>query len=151
MTNDISKYVDDNEKGKEVKEDGNLASLIVFDEFNIQTQTAITPGVGFDVDNIVKDYVEGHSRKYIQLKYGISNGQLSSHLSARDIPLRYPGRSESTLGKRLSHLSERDMQNIINDYSEGMSTKEIYTKYSIHKNGLYSILDANQVRRKRGE
>lgn len=146
MSKKISGYIDENE-GVESP----LADLLVFDESHDEPKKAITPGVGFDVDNIIRDYVEGYPRSYIHVKYGISNGQLSSHISARGVPLRNPKQRKSTLGKRLSHLSSKDIQNLLNDYQAGMKTKDLFTKYKIHKNGLYTLLDAHKIKRKRGE
>jgi len=144
MSKKLSNYLDDNEGRKD------LSDYIVVDD-SPDYPTAITPGEGDDVDNIIKDYIEGYPRKYIQAKYRISNGQLSSHLQARGVPLRYPRRREYTVAKKLSHLSQDDIQEVIRDYLNGMSCKAIYNKYNIHKNGLYTILDTHNIKRKRGE
>lgn len=137
----LSEFIDD---GKEEKKP--LSSYIVDDE--PKKREAITPGKGAWVDNLVEDYIAGYPLLYLQAKYNISNGQILSHVKSRGIPLRRVAKSKSTLLKRLSHLTEEDVANIIVDYQNGVSNVAIYEKYDIHKNGLYNLLDMNNIPRK---
>jgi len=141
----LSLYIDTREHHKGIQD------YIVDDRKNVGSVIAITPGQGADVDNIIKDYIEGYPRKYIQAKYLISNGQLSSHLQARGVPLRYPSRRKTSMERRIKHLTEEDRQEIIRDYLNGVSGEAIYKKYSIHKNGLYTLLDIHNIKRKKGD
>lgn len=124
-----------------------LKSFIVDDETTKQREP-ITPGEGAWIDNLIEDYVAGYPRLYLQAKYQISSGQVTSHLKARGVPLRSVAKSNSTLMKRLAHLTEQDVADIIKDYEEGVNNSTIYRKYNIHKNGLYNILDIHNIPRK---
>lgn len=135
MTNQLRGMIDTKSRG--------LSSYIV------QEEPAISPGKGEDVDNIVKDYVAGYPIKYLQQKYSMSAGQVFSHIKARRVPLRLTNRSKMLLGKRMAHLTEKDIKGIIKDYTDGVPNVTIYDKYDIHKNGLYNILDMNNIERKR--
>lgn len=124
-----------------------LRSFIVDDD-SVKQREPITPGEGAWIDNLIEDYVAGYPILYLQAKYQISSGQVTSHLKARGVPLRSVTKSNSTLMKRLAHLTEQDVADIIRDYEEGVNNVTIYRKYNIHKNGLYNILDIHNVPRK---
>ena len=108
----------------------------------------ITPGKGDDVDNIVRDYMNHVPVMEIFHKYDISSGQLTSHLSARGIERRMTKRREQTLFKKLAKYTVKDIQDIIQDYEIGVPIQDIYDKYEIHKNGLYYLLDTNDIERR---
>lgn len=112
------------------------------------TQEAITPGEGYNVEAIVLDYQNDVPVDQIYHKYGISSGQLTSHLSALGIERRDTKRREG-LYKKLSKYTPQDIQSIIKDYTDRvMGIEDIYAKYDIHKNGLYYILDTQGIERR---
>lgn len=123
-----------------------LSSYLVLDEE--ESTRAISPGEGFDTDNLISDYIAGLPARYLQAKYNMSAGQIFSHIRARGVPFRYDTQTETRLMKRLKHITPEQMFMIVQDYKQGVPNKTIYEKYNIHKNGLYTLLDANQVKRK---
>lgn len=144
MTN-IMDYVEDDQRHLH-----GLSAYLVYDDIN--DKEAISPGEGDDVDNMIRDYITGYPAKYLQAAYHMSAGQMFSHIRARKVPLRYTGKTESTLDKRMSHLTYEQKTQVILDYIKGIPNHQIYKKYQIHKNGLYTLLDANRViRKRRGE
>lgn len=114
-----------------------------------QDVEAITPGEGVDVDDIVSDYKDHMQVAEIYRKYGISSGQLTSHLSARGVTRREIKKRQSTLFSKLAKFTNKDIDNILEDYKLGVvPIKDIYEKYGIHKNGLYYLLDTHGVERR---
>lgn len=112
------------------------------------TQEAITPGEGYNVEAIVLDYQNDVPVDVIFNKYSISSGQLTSHLSALGVERRKTKRREG-LHKKLAKYTPQDIQSIIKDYTECvMYIEDIFKKYDIHKNGLYYLLDTHGIERR---
>lgn len=118
---------------------------LVFDD---SRSSFIEPGKEADVDNLVKDYIAGYPVRYLQEKYTMSAGQLFSHLRARQVPLRNANQKGTSLDRRLARLTKKQLADIVEDYLNGVPNEVIYSKYSIHKNGLYKLLDSNGIERK---
>lgn len=99
----------------------------------------------FNVEDILNDYKSGAPTKYITKKYDISFGQLYTYLNRGGVPKRS---NSSKLQKKLGSLTKNDINNIIKDYKSGVAFIDIATKYDLHKNGLYYILDTHKVSRR---
>lgn len=106
----------------------------------------VEPGEGAVAENIIHDYVQGAPLHVIEGKYGVSTGQVYSHLNAAGVTLR---KNTSMLTKKLAHLTLEDYDIIAKEYVDGVPNTSIYVKHNIHKNGLYYILDTMGVDRKR--
>lgn len=107
----------------------------------------VTPGKGKLADAVIEDYVKGVPILEIKSKYDISLGQITSHVVARNIPRRYTNRK--ALHNKLSKFSDEDIRNMLDDYQAGVvPVTKIFSEYGIHKNGLYTLLDLNNIPRR---
>lgn len=105
----------------------------------------IEPGEGEVAEGLIADYNAGATAHYLLHKYGVSAGQLYSHLHAKKVPKRT---HSYKLRDKIAEFSPQELNNIVDDYQRGMDNKKIYEKYGIHKNGLYYLLDVSNVPRK---
>lgn len=123
------------EKALLTKEENKYTPLEVSREFNTQKE-----------EFIVTSYNEGKSLEYIATEAKVSKGLIYTVLNYYKVGKR---NKKSNVVKRIEHiLKDKDLvKEIIKDY-QYMSLQDIYNKYSIHKNGLYYILDLYHVERK---
>lgn len=95
--------------------------------------------------HIVEEYQNGVGIAIIRYKYKLSYSVIYGILARAGIPMRY---NANKLSKKMEGIDEQVAGRIIRDYREGVPLEVIYDRYSLHKNGLYTILDINQVPRR---
>lgn len=103
-------------------------------------------------NKLVKDYIDGMAVTAIQSKYGISAGGVYTILNNQRVPKRDLG-GTSKIAIRVSHITNdpKTLNKLLADYKNNVPVQKIFDEYGIHKNGLYFILDSNNVpRRGRG-
>lgn len=103
-------------------------------------------------NKLVKDYIDGMAVTSIQSKYGISAGGVYTILNNQRVPKRDLG-GTSKIAIRVSHITNdpKTLNKLLADYKNNVPVQKIFDEYNIHKNGLYFILDSNNVpRRGRG-
>ncbi|AAX92382.1 hypothetical protein TwortDSMZ_169 [Staphylococcus phage Twort] len=96
--------------------------------------------------DIVEMYRKGHPVNDICNVHNISMGMLYTVVNNHKL-----GKRNVTKGllSKIKHIlnNKNKLENLINDYGK-LTNKEIYSKYQIHKNGLYYILDLYNIERK---
>ena len=122
----------------------------------VGTETQGEPELTMDELNwenkLVKDYIDGMAVTAIQSKYGISAGGVYTILNNQRVPKRDLG-GTSKIAIRVSHITNdpKTLNKLLADYKNNVPVQKIFDEYGIHKNGLYFILDSNNVpRRGRG-
>ena len=89
---------------------------------------------------IINDYNNGSSVKEICKKYNISDA------TVRNIKKRYNVSNKFRYEpNRNNIIDDNTINNIINDYNDGMTIISICVKYDISNNGLYKILQDNNI------
>lgn len=97
-------------------------------------------------EQIVTMYKNGMSVADIEGMVNVSRGLIYTVLNNYKVPKR---NNNTKLADKIGHIlnDTAKINQIIHDYKV-MPLKEVYKKHSIHKNGLYFILDLYQVKRK---
>ena len=123
------------EKALLTKEESKYTPLETSREFN-------TPKEEF----IVTSYNEGKPLDYIAKEAKVSMGLIYTVLNYYKVGKR---NKKSPVEERIAHiLKDKNLvKEIIKDY-QYMNLQDIYSKYNLHKNGLYYILDLYHVERK---
>ncbi|QIG60920.1 hypothetical protein vBLinoVEfB7_177 [Listeria phage vB_Lino_VEfB7] len=97
---------------------------------------------------IVTDYINGAGTSAIARTYNVSMGTIYTALNRHKIPKRNIA-NNSVEVQMIPVINNKKLLNaIIDSYNKGVPVKDIYEKYSIHKNGLYYLLDYVGVDRK---
>lgn len=100
---------------------------------------------------IVKAYKENETLDVIKTCYNLdSNGALYSILRKHHVEPRDKKQATRGVAKRVAHItSDPDkMSAVLKAYRDGVTLTEIYKKFELHKNGLYYLLDLNNVPRR---
>lgn len=100
---------------------------------------------------IVKAYKENETLDAIKTCYNLdSNGALYSILRKHHVEPRDKKQATRGVAKRVAHItSDPDkMSAVLKAYRDGVTLTEIYKKFELHKNGLYYLLDLNNVPRR---
>lgn len=100
---------------------------------------------------IVKAYKENETLDAIKTCYNLdSNGALYSILRKHHVEPRDKKQATRGVAKRVAHItSDPDkMFAVLKAYRDGVTLTEIYKKFELHKNGLYYLLDLNNVPRR---
>ena len=128
-------YITMNKEEKSIKEKKNLTPLKDLNNYKTEMEK-----------DIVQDYKNGLGVHDITKKHDISMGLVYTVLNTYKVPKR---RNKSSVSKRVKHITDNPetLKQLINDY-QFMSNKDIYSKYNLHKNGLYYILDLYKIERK---
>lgn len=96
---------------------------------------------------VVSQYKLGMTLKDITKHNTISYGKVYEILNRMGIKLRH-GRYNTKSGDRLSRMTGKEKQRLIDDYMNDVPTDQLYAKYDINKHGVYTILDEAKVPRK---
>lgn len=94
---------------------------------------------------IVQDYLDGVGVAIIHYKYRVSYSVIYGVLAREQVPFRVNARK---LVSKMKGVNDRMARSIIYDYVSGVTTLEIYKRYNIHKNMLYTILDMHDIPRR---
>ncbi|WNM51082.1 DNA binding protein [Staphylococcus phage Alsa_3] len=100
---------------------------------------------------VCESYINGESNVSIIKKAKISHGKLYSILRKYSVPEKT--NTHTRIHKRIKHITDNPerLKELISDYESGIHSVEyLKFKYKLHKNGLYTILDMFDVKRKRG-
>lgn len=99
--------------------------------------------------DICEAYYSGFRMKDIMKEYNVSSGTVQSVVNNYG---KLNRRENLKVEERVKHVlnDSRVLQNLFEDY-QYMRLSDIYSKYNIHKNGLYYILDKYDVPRKSDE
>lgn len=97
---------------------------------------------------IIEQYMKGEAVAHICERVGRSAGYVYTVLNKNGVPKR-EAKSQTKLYNRVKHIVESPnlVQQVINDYNNKVPLAVIYERYNLHKNGLYYILDTNNVKR----
>lgn len=97
---------------------------------------------------IAEAYKQGAKVTYLQDKYHISSGALQSILIRQGVSRH----NKTSVEKRVAHITNdpEKLANLIEDYKAGVTTENLYKHYDLYKNGLYYILDSNNIPRRQG-
>lgn len=100
---------------------------------------------------IVKAYKDNEALDSIKTCYNLdSNGALYSILRKHQVEPRDKKQASRGVAKRVEHITSdpAKMKAILKDYNDGVVLTTIYERYNVHKNGLYYLLDLNNVPRR---
>nr|AII27442.1 transposase domain-containing protein [Listeria phage LMTA-34] len=115
---------------------------------NSKTKSTITEFKNDTEKGIVTDYINGAGTSAIARTYNVSMGTIYTALNRHKIPKRNIA-NNSVEVQMVPVINNKKLLNaIIDSYNKGVPVKDIYEKYSIHKNGLYYLLDYVGVDRK---
>ena len=95
---------------------------------------------------IAEAYKQGAGVTYLQEKYHISAGTLQAILLRQGVKRH----TKTTVENRVKHITEdpAKLNQLIKDYKSGKTLAYLYVKYDLYKNGLYYLLDSNNVPRR---
>lgn len=85
-----------------------------------------------DTDSIIKEYISGKSLRSIGVMFSVDKGTIKGLLTRHNIKLRTT---------RTYKLSQIDREKIINDFTSGLSRKEIMSRYGISKSYLSQLIN----------
>ncbi|AID17500.1 hypothetical protein [Listeria phage LMTA-57] len=115
---------------------------------NSKTKSTTTEFKNDTEKGIVTDYINGAGTSAIARTYNVSMGTIYTALNRHKIPKRNIA-NNSVEVQMIPVINNKKLLNaIIDSYNKGVPVKDIYEKYSIHKNGLYYLLDYVGVDRK---
>lgn len=104
-----------------------------------------------ELDTTIADmYISGKGISDIVAEVKKSTGYIYTVLNNRGVPKRTTKMTKGSVAYKIRNILEdpQTVSDILEDYLANVPLAVIYSRYNIHKNGLYYILDLNGVERR---